>query len=163
MSWHLLSTAYMSQKTHFRLEGSSYNILLNPIKTAAGDILNHLLLFSEKQSLTFHVNGLLGRRFTWNVKRRFLWYNVCYNFAWYLRVTFIALQQIQGNSKARKLCGNMNWCFNVHRRFDFTRSQWNRNDVFTTLKVCWEQLFKVVETRGFSCCQTVFINLTPLL
>ena len=51
--------------------------LLNP--ESAGKICSrrHLILFflifQRKQVLIFHVNHLLGRRFTWNIKTCFLW------------------------------------------------------------------------------------------
>ena len=43
-----------------------------PITSAANDIF-FFFFFQRKQVLTFHVNHLLGRWFTWNVKTWFLW------------------------------------------------------------------------------------------
>ena len=44
-----------------------------PIMTIAEDNLIFFLIFQRKQVLTFHVNRLLGRLFTWKVKTCFLW------------------------------------------------------------------------------------------
>ena len=45
-----------------------------PITTAADDILKYFFfIFQRKQVLIFHVNRLLGRRFTWSIKTCFLW------------------------------------------------------------------------------------------
>ena len=46
-----------------------------PITTAWGDNFFFILffIFQRKQVLTLHVNCLLGRRFTWNIKTCFPW------------------------------------------------------------------------------------------
>ena len=54
-----------------------------PITTAADDVFSEkkkkkkkkkfFFFFQRKQVLIFHVNRLLGRQFTWNVKTCFLW------------------------------------------------------------------------------------------
>ena len=57
-----------------------------PITTEQTTIFFFFFFFQRKQVLTFHVNHLLGRRFTWNVKTCFLWKMkkkflnvICYN------------------------------------------------------------------------------------
>ena len=60
--------------TLFAFSSSSVT-LKAPITTAADDILKYFFLFFQrKQVLIFHVNRLLGRRFTWNIDF-FLWKN----------------------------------------------------------------------------------------
>ena len=43
----------------------------------ADDILKKALIFQRKWCLKFHVNRLLVRRFTWNIKPYFFWKNKC--------------------------------------------------------------------------------------
>ena len=108
ISWHGLFLLCFSQ-----VDRSLYSVvhslfLKAQITAAADNIFIFFFIFQRKLGLTFHVNCLHSRQFTWNVKPYFLWKKKSKNvvsdsFAWALRLFVKANINIFTDEQVKKM------------------------------------------------------------